>query len=228
VLIAIPVIVLPLVAYGRAVRALSREAQDTLAHASAYASESLGQLRVLQAFTQEGAVTKRFSESVERSFAAADARAKARAGLTGIAIFLVVASVVGVLWYGAQDVLSGNMTAGRLGQFVLYAVLAAAAVGELSEVWGEVSAAGAAERLAELPRSRRRSNRPPIPRSCRCTARRDRVQDVVFLSARPETRAERRELRRGEWREGRDRGTVGRRQDHHLCAVASLLRCELR
>jgi ATP-binding cassette, subfamily B, bacterial len=151
VLIAIPVIVLPLVAYGRAVRALSREAQDTLANASAYASESLGQLRVLQAFTQEGAVTKRFGEAVERSFAAADARAKARAGLTGIAIFLVVASVVGVLWYGAQDVLSGAMTGGRLGQFVLYALLAAAAVGELSEVWGEVSqAAGAAERLAEL------------------------------------------------------------------------------
>jgi ATP-binding cassette subfamily B protein len=151
VVIAIPVIILPLVAYGRSVRALSRQAQDTLAHASAYASESLSQVRVLQAFTHEKAATARFGEAVERSFAAANARAKSRAGLTAIAIFLVVASVVGVLWYGAQDVLAGTMTGGRLGQFVLYALLAAASVGELSEVYGEISqAAGAAERLGEL------------------------------------------------------------------------------
>jgi len=151
VVIAIPVIILPLVAYGRSVRALSRQAQDTLAHASAYASESLSQVRVLQAFTHEKAATARFGEAVERSFAAANARAKSRAGLTAIAIFLVVASVVGVLWYGAQDVLAGTMTGGRLGQFVLYALLAAASIGELSEVYGEISqAAGAAERLGEL------------------------------------------------------------------------------
>jgi ATP-binding cassette subfamily B protein len=192
VLAAIPVIVLPLVAYGRAVRALSREAQDTLAHASAFASESLGQLRVLQAFTQEGAVTKRFGDAVERSFAAADARAKARAGLTGIAIFLVVASVVGVLWYGAQDVLSGTMTGGRLGQFVLYALLAAAAVGELSEVWGEVSqAAGAAERLAELLSIETKIKSPPHPKPLPIPPRGEiAFRDVVFsYPLRPETSA---------------------------------------
>ena len=192
VLIAIPVIVLPLVAYGRAVRALSREAQDTLANASAYASESLGQLRVLQAFTQEGAVTKRFGEAVERSFAAADARAKARAGLTGIAIFLVVASVVGVLWYGAQDVLSGAMTGGRLGQFVLYALLAAAAVGELSEVWGEVSqAAGAAERLAELLSIETKIKSPLHPKKLPSPPRGEiAFENVVFsYPLRPETSA---------------------------------------
>ena len=192
VLIAIPVIVLPLVAYGRAVRALSREAQDTLANASAYASESLGQLRVLQAFTQEGAVTKRFGEAVERSFAAADARAKARAGLTGIAIFLVVASVVGVLWYGAQDVLSGAMTGGRLGQFVLYALLAAAAVGELSEVWGEVSqAAGAAERLAELLSIETKIKSPLHPKKLPTPPRGEiAFENVVFsYPLRPETSA---------------------------------------
>jgi len=192
VLIAIPVIVLPLVAYGRAVRALSREAQDTLAHASAYASESLGQLRVLQAFTQEGAVTKRFGEAVERSFAAADARAKSRAGLTGIAIFLVVASVVGVLWYGAQDVLSGTMTGGRLGQFVLYALLAAAAVGELSEVWGEVSqAAGAAERLAELLSIQAKIKSPRLPKMLPAPPRGEiAFRDVMFsYPLRPETSA---------------------------------------
>ncbi len=88
---------------------------------------------------------------MERSFDAAKARNRARAGLTALAIFLVFASVVGVLWYGAQDVLSGTITGGRLGQFVLYALLAAAGIGELSEVWGEVSqAAGAMERLGEL------------------------------------------------------------------------------
>ncbi len=151
VLIAIPFIVLPLVAYGRSVRALSRHAQDTLAEASAYASESLGQVRVLQAFTHEKAATARFGQALERSFAAATERTKARAGLTAITIFLVFVSVVGVLWYGAQDVMSGAMTGGRLSQFVLYAVLAAAAVGGLSEVWGEVTqATGAAERLGEL------------------------------------------------------------------------------
>ena len=151
VLIAIPLIVLPLFAYGRAVRSLSREAQDSLAHASAYASESLGQVRVLQAFTHERVASARFAGAVERAFAAAKARTKARAGLTALAIFLVFASVVGILWYGAQDVLAGTMTGGRLGQFVLYTVLAAAAMGELSEVWGEINqAAGAAERLGEL------------------------------------------------------------------------------
>ncbi|MFZ2019071.1 MAG: ABC transporter transmembrane domain-containing protein [Methyloceanibacter sp.] len=166
VVIAIPVIILPLVAYGRSVRALSRQAQDTLAHASAYASESLGQVRVLQAFTHEKAATARFGEAVERSFAAANARAKSRAGLTAIAIFLVVASVVGVLWYGAQDVLAGTMTGGRLGQFVLYALLAAASVGELSEVYGEVSqTAGAAERLGELLAIQSEIKSPAHPRA---------------------------------------------------------------
>lgn len=151
VLIAIPIIVLPLVAYGRAVRALSREAQDTLAQASAFASESLGQVRVMQAFTQEHGAAARFKQAVERSFTAAVARIRARSGLTALAIFLVFASVVGILWYGAQDVLAGTMTGGRLGQFVLYAVFAAASMGGLSEVWGELNqTAGAAERLGEL------------------------------------------------------------------------------
>jgi ATP-binding cassette, subfamily B, bacterial len=164
VLIAIPVIVLPLVAYGRAVRSLSREAQDSLAHASAYASESLSQVRVLQAFTHERAAATRFAGAVERAFAAAKARTKARAGLTALAIFLVFASVVGILWYGAQDVLAGTMTGGRLGQFVLYAVFAAAATGELSEVWGEINqAAGAAERLGELLAVQSQIKSPPRP-----------------------------------------------------------------
>jgi ATP-binding cassette, subfamily B, bacterial len=151
VLAAIPVIVLPLVAYGRAVRRLSRKAQYEMAEASAYASENLSAARTLQAFTYEGPVVNRFRDAIERGFEVARGRTKARAGLTATAIFLVFASITAILWYGAHDVLRGSMTSGQLGQFVLYAVFAAASVAELSEVWGEVQqAAGAAERLSEL------------------------------------------------------------------------------
>jgi ATP-binding cassette subfamily B protein len=192
VFIAIPIIVIPLVAYGRSVRALSRRAQDTLAQASAYASESLAQVRVLQAFTHEKAASARFGEAVERSFEAADARAKARAGLTALAIFLTFASVVGVLWYGAQDVLSGIMTGGRLSQFVLYALLAAASMGELSEVWGEISqAAGAAERLGELLRVQSEIKSPPHPKALPAPPRGEiAFRDVSFAyPLRPEMNA---------------------------------------
>jgi ATP-binding cassette, subfamily B, bacterial len=151
VLGAIPVIVLPLYGFGRAVRRRSRTAQDTLADATAYASELIGAVRVLQAFTNERLAQGRFGAAVERAFAAARDSIRARAILTAIAIFLVFASVVVVLWIGAQDVLGGRMTAGRLSQFVLYAVFAAAGLGQLSEVWGEISqASGAAERLFEI------------------------------------------------------------------------------
>ena len=151
VLVAIPLIVLPLMAYGRSVRTLARNAQDTLAEASSYAAENLGAVRTMQAFTYEGHVLARFSAAVDRSFDAALARMRARSGLTAVVIFLAFASVVGVLWYGASEVVAGRMTGGRLGQFVLYALFAAGAVAELSEVWGEVQqAAGAAERLMEL------------------------------------------------------------------------------
>jgi len=151
VLAAIPVIVLPLYGFGRAVRRRSRAAQDTLADASAYASELIGAVRVLQAFTNEQLAKSRFGAAVERAFVAARDSIQARAILTAIAIFLVFASVVVVLWVGAQDVLAGHLSGGRLSQFVLYAVLAATGLGQLSEVWGEISqASGAAERLFEI------------------------------------------------------------------------------
>jgi ATP-binding cassette subfamily B protein len=192
VLIAIPLIVLPLVAYGRAVRALSREAQDNLAQASAYASESLSQIRVLQAFTHEKGASSRFAAAVERAFNSAKERTKARAGLTLIAIFLVFASVVGILWFGAQDVLEGHMTGGRLSQFVLYAVFAATAMGGLSEVWGEVSqAAGAAERLNELLAMQSEIKSPARPVPLPEPPRGDIDFDTVSFAypSRPETSA---------------------------------------
>ncbi len=151
VLLAIPAIVLPLVGFGRLVRKLSRKAQDQLAEASAYASENLTAVRTMQAFSHQDAVADRYQSAVERTFDAARDRMKARAGLTALAILLVTSSIVGVLWFGSSSVISGEMTGGRLGQFVLYALFAAGALAELSEVWGEISqAAGAAERLAEL------------------------------------------------------------------------------
>lgn len=151
VLAVIPIIVLPLVAFGRAVRKRSRAAQDSLANASAYAAETIGAVRTLQAFTNEASATSRFRAAVEKAFEDARQSTLSRAVLTAIAIFLVFASVVLVLWVGAHDVLLGEMTPGRLGQFVLYAVFAAGGLGELSQVWGEVSqAAGAAERLFEI------------------------------------------------------------------------------
>ena len=151
VLVAIPVIVLPLVGFGRSVRKKSRRAQDTLADASAFAAESISAVRTLQAFTGEPAARSRFDASVEAAFGAARGATRARAMLTFVGIFLVFASIVAVLWSGAQEVLAGHMTPGTLGQFVLFAVFAASALGQLSEVWGEVSqASGAAERIAEL------------------------------------------------------------------------------
>jgi ATP-binding cassette, subfamily B, bacterial len=151
VLLAIPVIVLPLVVSGRAVRRRSRTAQDRLADASAYAAEAVGAVRTMQAFGMESATAGRFAKAAEDAFEAARLSTTMRSLLTGTAIFLVSASVVGVLWYGAQDVLSGTITAGRLSQFMLYAVFAASSLGQLSEVYGELAqAAGAAERLGEI------------------------------------------------------------------------------
>ena len=172
VLGALPVIVLPLVAFGRAVRHRSRDAQDTLGEASAYASELIGGMRTVQAFTAEKGATAYFGNAVERAFVSARGAARARALLTGIAIFLVFSSVVVVLWVGAQDVLEGQISPGRLSQFVLYAIMIASALGQLSQVWGELSqASGAAERLFELlaikPEITRAAHLVELPRPSR-------------------------------------------------------------
>jgi ATP-binding cassette subfamily B protein len=164
-LAAIPLIVFPLLAYGRAVRRLSRAAQDRLADASAYAAENLGAVRTMHAFGQEATVSRRFAAAVERAFAAARSRLLARAGLTAIAISLIVTSIVAILWFGSRLVIGGDISGGRLGQFVLYAVFAAGAIAELSEVWGELAqAAGAADRLLELLAARSGIQAPLRPR----------------------------------------------------------------
>ena len=165
VLMAIPVIVLPLVASGRSVRRRSRLAQDRLADASAFATEAIGATRVMQAFNAEKMTVDSFAAAAEEAFEASRAATLARSVLTAVAIFLIFSSVVAVLWYGAQDVLADRMTAGRLSQFVLYAVFAAGALGELSQVWSEVSsAAGAAGRIAEILQIEPRIKAPASPR----------------------------------------------------------------
>lgn len=166
VIIGIPLVVLPLVLFGRAVRQRSRDAQDTLADAMGYASEAINATRTLQAFNAEQRATKRFGNAVETAFGAARYATRTRAGLTVFAISLVFCGVVGILWSGAHAVLNGTMSPGTLGQFLLYSVLAAGSLGALSEVWGELSqAAGAAERLDELLREQSAIQSPtnPIP-----------------------------------------------------------------
>jgi ATP-binding cassette, subfamily B, bacterial len=151
VLAAIPVIVLPLYAAGRSVRERSRRAQDRLADATAFATESLSAVRVMQSFLAETFTGSRYREAAFGAYEAARAMTQARAIVTAAAIFLAFGSVVVVLWLGAQEVIAGAMTGGALSQFVLFAVFGAGALGQLSEVWNEVSqAAGAAGRIGEI------------------------------------------------------------------------------
>jgi len=169
VLIAIPVIAAPLIASGRVVRRRSRRAQDTLAEATAFAAESLGAARTMQAFGAEGSSRTRFAGDIEAAYNAARDAAAIRSLLIAVAVSLAFCSVVFVLWLGARDVLAGRMSAGLLSQFVLFAVLAATSLGELSQVWNEVAAAaGSAGRIAELmavePRIVAPARPAPMPR----------------------------------------------------------------
>jgi len=166
VLAAIPLIVFPLILSGRGVRRRLRAAQDRLAEASAYAAEAVGAVRTMQAFGMGRTTARRFADASENAYGAARASIKARALLTGVAIFLISASVVGVMWYGAQGVMAGTMTAGQLSQFVLYAVFGASALGQLSEVYGELAqAAGAAERLGEILAAQPGIRAPAAPKA---------------------------------------------------------------
>ncbi|MGY3620670.1 ABC transporter ATP-binding protein/permease [Bradyrhizobium sp. USDA 10063] len=192
VLLAIPIIVIPLVAFGRWVRRLSRNAQDTLAEASAYASELVGAIRTVQAFTSERLAATRFGREVEQAYEAARNSTRARAVLTLIIIFIVFSSVVAILWVGSHDVLAGAMTPGRLSQFILYTAFAASALGQLSEVWGEISAAsGAAERLFEILRVKPEITAPATPRALPQPARGDVAFDNISFAypMRPKVKA---------------------------------------
>ena len=147
----LPMIIVPMILFGRMVRRLSRASQDRIADTSAMASETIQSIQVVQAFTHEEEDRRKFSEIVENSFATAKMRVIARSLLTALAFTLVFAGVVGILWLGAQKVVTGDMTSGTLGQFIIYAILCSTAIAALSEVWGDIQlAAGATERLVEI------------------------------------------------------------------------------
>jgi len=151
VLLTIPLVLVPILTIGRKVRLSSRQAQDALAQAHALTVEQIANIRNVQAFNAQDFVTNRFNLLCQRTLQALGRSIKARAWLTGLAILLIFSVIVVILWLGTRDVMAGAVSAGTLGQFVLYAVFAASAFGQLSEVASELAqTAGAAERLNEI------------------------------------------------------------------------------
>jgi ATP-binding cassette subfamily B protein len=151
VLLGVPLVVAPIVFFGRRVRKLSRASQDRIADVGATATEKLNAIPTIQAFTQEDAERRAFASVSENAFRAAVRRINARAWLTAAVILLVFAAIDFVLWRGAKGVLSGVISGGELAAFVFYAIVVAGAVGALSEVWGDLQrAAGACGRITEL------------------------------------------------------------------------------
>lgn len=147
----VPLVLMPILIFGRKVRSLSRKSQDSIADVGTYAGEIVQQIKTVQSFTRENWERKAFAVEVESAFSIARTRVRQRGFLMGGVILMVFGALTGMLWVGGSDVLSGNMSAGDLGAFIFYAVLVAAAVGSLSEVFGELQrAAGATERLMEL------------------------------------------------------------------------------
>ena len=187
---AIPLAVLPLIFYGRKVRKLSRLSQDALAESAAFAQERLSAITTVQSNTQEQATVKNFAKATQIAFDASRQRAVARAILTFAIILVSLGAIVLLLWYGARDVMAGNISGGTLSQFVLYAVFAASSLGQLSEIWGEIQlAAGAAERIAELLDEKPAIPEVPNPLQLPLLVKGDvRFENVSFrYPARPET-----------------------------------------
>ena len=151
VLLMVPLVIGPIVVFGRRVRRLSRASQDRVADLGAYIDETLHEIRTVQAYVHESEDERLFGARIERTFATARSRVRVRATLIAAVIVLVFAGVGIILWIGGQDVLAGRITAGELSAFVFYAAMVASAAGALSEVVGDLQrGAGAAERLIEI------------------------------------------------------------------------------
>ncbi|WP_426805484.1 ABC transporter transmembrane domain-containing protein [Stenotrophomonas sp. SrG] len=191
-LVGIPLAVLPIVIGARRVRGISRASQDRIADANSLAAETLGAVRTVQAHAREPYERNRFNEALAESIRAARRRIGAQSLVTATAIVLVFGAIVGVLWLGAHDVNDGRMTAGTLGQFVLYALIGGGSVGALAEVWNELQrASGGMGRIAELLHENIEITAPtdplPLPTPLRGEIR---FQDVVFhYPQRPDTAA---------------------------------------
>ena len=192
VLLLVPAVVVPILVLGRRLRKISRENQDWIAASSGNASEALGAVQTVQAFTNETASRSQFAELTETSYDVSRRRIRTRAWMTVIIIFLVFTGIVGVLWMGARDVRDGMMTEGALIQFVIYSVMVAGAVAALSEIWGELQrAAGATERLVELLASVDNVSDPDQPTQLPRPVKGEiEFRDVSFhYPARPDTAA---------------------------------------
>ncbi|TBN48088.1 ABC transporter transmembrane domain-containing protein [Pseudomonas sp. BGI-2] len=154
VVVALPLVIAPILIFGRRVRSLSRLSQDRIADIGSYVSETLGQIKTVQAYNHQVQDEQRFAVTVEEAFNTARKRIFQRAWLITLVIVLVLGAVGVMLWVGGMDVIAGRISAGELAAFVFYSLIVGSAFGTLSEVIGELQrAAGAAERIAELLRS---------------------------------------------------------------------------
>ena len=194
IIVMLVLVILPIILFGRRVRKLSRDSQDRIADASAVAGEILNAMPTVQAYTHEHIEAQRFAATVEHAFSTAMRRIRARSLLTMIAILLIFGAIVFVLWLGAQAVMQGDMTGGKLGQFILYASIVAGAIGALSEVLGEAQrAAGATERLLELMSVQSPITSPATPKALPfedAHGARITLQDIQFhYPSRPQTAA---------------------------------------
>ncbi|MGF1904655.1 ABC transporter ATP-binding protein/permease [Aliivibrio salmonicida] len=151
VLVAVPFILIPILVYGRRVRALSRKSQDSMADVGSYAGEAIEHIKTVQSYSYEAQERKSFSYEVEKAFEIGRQRVKQRAILISGVIVIVFSAITGMLWVGGSDVINGSMSAGDLGAFVFYAIIVASSLANISEVLGELQrAAGATERLIEI------------------------------------------------------------------------------
>ncbi len=154
VVVALPLVLAPILIFGRRVRSLSRLSQDRIADVGSYVAETLGQIKTVQAYNHQVQDEQRFAVTVEEAFATARKRIAQRAWLITLVIMLVLGAVGVMLWVGGMDVISGRISGGELAAFVFYSLIVGSAVGTLSEVLGELQrATGAAERIGELLQS---------------------------------------------------------------------------
>ncbi|MDD2054829.1 ABC transporter transmembrane domain-containing protein [Pseudomonas putida] len=161
VVIALPLVLAPILIFGRRVRSLSRLSQDRIADVGSYVAETLGQIKTVQAYNHQREDERRFARTVEQAFETARKRIAQRAWLITLVIVLVLGAVGAMLWVGGMDVIAGRISGGELAAFVFYSLIVGSAFGTLSEVIGELQrAAGAAERIGELLRSRNEIQAP--------------------------------------------------------------------
>ena len=171
-LAGVPLVVTPIVLFGRRVRKLARESQDRVAELGNRIDETIHEIRIVQAYGHEAADRRDFGQLVENSFATARQRVANRARLVAAVMVLVFGAIAFILWIGGHDVLAGRLSAGELSAFVFYAAIVAGSVGALSEVWGELQrAAGATERLTEILATRPAIQAPAVPRAFPLPAR---------------------------------------------------------